>query len=62
MSDRAPTSPCINVCTLDATDVCHGCYRHIGEIAAWSQLSAREQWAVLARAEHRRREREALPA
>ncbi|MGD0501139.1 MAG: DUF1289 domain-containing protein [Steroidobacteraceae bacterium] len=47
MADLAPTSPCINVCVLDADGFCAGCYRTIGEIAGWRSLSAAEQWAVL---------------
>jgi hypothetical protein len=47
MADPTPTSPCINVCVLDAGGYCAGCYRTINEIAGWRRLSAAEQWAVL---------------
>jgi hypothetical protein len=47
MADMPPTSPCINVCVLDADGYCAGCYRTIGEIAGWGSLSAGQQWAVL---------------
>ncbi len=47
-------SPCINICTLDAQDVCLGCFRSRQEIGAWSTLSAAEQWLVVERAEQRR--------
>ena len=58
MAQPAPTSPCINVCTLDPDGVCMGCLRRVDEIARWGRMSAVEQWAVLARLEQRRRERE----
>jgi predicted Fe-S protein YdhL (DUF1289 family) len=32
-------SPCINICTLDAGNVCQGCGRHIDEIAAWGSAT-----------------------
>jgi hypothetical protein len=41
-------SPCINVCVLDAANVCRGCGRTIDEIAAWSTMSDAERDAVLA--------------
>jgi uncharacterized protein len=47
-------SPCINVCTLDAQQVCMGCGRTIEEIAAWARMSAEEQRAVCERAAKRR--------
>ena len=58
MAVQAPTSPCINVCTLDMRGYCMGCLRHVDEIAGWSRMTAHEQWAVLAQLEQRRRERE----
>jgi len=45
-----PTSPCINVCILDAGR-CAGCGRTIDEIAGWGRMSALERWAVVARLE-----------
>jgi predicted Fe-S protein YdhL (DUF1289 family) len=47
-------SPCVNVCTLDAHQVCIGCGRTIDEIASWSRLSAEEQRAVCERAARRK--------
>jgi predicted Fe-S protein YdhL (DUF1289 family) len=47
MLDAPPTSPCINVCVLDAGGYCRGCYRTIDEIARWRSFSRAEQWAVL---------------
>ncbi len=43
-----PRSPCVNVCVLTDTGVCRGCLRTGDEIARWSSMSAREQWALLA--------------
>ena len=51
---RVPTgddvpSPCISVCTLDASKTrCLGCQRTLHEIATWSELSAAEKRAVIA--------------
>jgi predicted Fe-S protein YdhL (DUF1289 family) len=55
MIQSAPTSPCINVCVLDAGKVCIGCHRTLDEIARWGRMSTREQWQVVARLEHERR-------
>ena len=51
MTQVAPTSPCINVCVLDAQRVCTGCRRTVDEIARWGRMSATEQWQVVARIE-----------
>jgi predicted Fe-S protein YdhL (DUF1289 family) len=42
-----PTSPCINICSLDEDGICRGCYRTLAEIAAWTQLTAQQQWDVI---------------
>ncbi|MGA2779384.1 MAG: DUF1289 domain-containing protein [Steroidobacteraceae bacterium] len=42
-----PVSPCINICSLDEQGYCRGCYRTIEEIAAWSRLTAAQQWTVV---------------
>jgi predicted Fe-S protein YdhL (DUF1289 family) len=34
---------------LDAAARCTGCGRTIDEIARWAEMSAEEQWAVVAR-------------
>ncbi|HWT34991.1 MAG TPA: DUF1289 domain-containing protein [Paraburkholderia sp.] len=40
-------SPCINVCRMNqATGLCEGCLRTIGEIANWSSLSDEAKRAV----------------
>ena len=49
MSELRPVSPCIKVCVLDEAARCTGCGRTIDEIARWAQMSAQEQWAVVAR-------------
>jgi predicted Fe-S protein YdhL (DUF1289 family) len=42
-------SPCIAVCVMDPrTGWCKGCYRTIGEIASWLNLSDTERRTILA--------------
>ena len=49
MSERAPVSPCVGVCVLDAgSHYCIGCARTIEEIAQWPRLSAEEKRRVMA--------------
>ena len=49
MSERAPVSPCIGVCTLDPqSHFCIGCARSIDEIAQWPRLSAEAKRRVIA--------------
>jgi predicted Fe-S protein YdhL (DUF1289 family) len=49
------TSPCINVCTLDAINgLCHGCFRTIDEISIWSRASIDEKLAILSAVSRRR--------
>jgi len=49
VSERAPVSPCVGVCTLDtATHLCRGCARTIAEIADWPRLGAEEKRRILA--------------
>ena len=53
-------SPCIRVCTLDATgELCLGCFRTLGEIGAWASLSDAERFNVLDRLPARKRVHEA---
>jgi len=56
-----PPSPCINVCVLDQADVCRGCYRSRAEIAAWSSMSAADQWRVVEAVARRRLESQQDP-
>ena len=53
-------SPCVNVCTLDAsTSLCRGCYRSIHEIADWVEMTPEEKRATLERVAERKRAVEA---
>ncbi len=54
MDERGPASPCLNICTLDERGVCRGCYRTLDEIAGWLQMTPRDQWAAVERADARR--------
>ena len=56
MTQVAPTSPCLNICVLDAARTCTGCGRTLDEIARWGRMSAAEQWQVIARLEHVRQQ------
>jgi predicted Fe-S protein YdhL (DUF1289 family) len=47
MSPDGPASPCTKICALDEQGYCLGCYRTLPEIAGWTRLSAREQWAIV---------------
>ena len=49
-----PLSPCVKVCVLDSGNRCTGCLRTVGEIAAWTSLSAEAQWALVKALEDRR--------
>jgi predicted Fe-S protein YdhL (DUF1289 family) len=54
-ADDVP-SPCVNVCRMDeATGLCAGCFRTLGEVAGWSGYTREEKLAVRARAEARKR-------
>ncbi len=55
MTQVAPTSPCLNICVLDAGRTCVGCGRTLDEIARWGRMSAAEQWQVVARLERVRK-------
>jgi predicted Fe-S protein YdhL (DUF1289 family) len=50
MDERGPSSPCLNICSLDERGVCRGCYRTLAEIAGWMRMSAADQWATVGRA------------
>ena len=54
MSKAGPTSPCINICSLDEQGYCRGCYRSRDEIAGWIAMTPDEQWDVLRATELRR--------
>jgi len=42
------TSPCVNICRLDARNRCEGCSRTLAEIASWSKLSDAERERIMA--------------
>jgi predicted Fe-S protein YdhL (DUF1289 family) len=49
VSEPAPVSPCVGVCTLDpATQFCVGCARTIAEIAEWPRLGPEEKRRIIA--------------
>ena len=54
MDERGPSSPCLNICTLDERGVCRGCYRTLDEIAGWIRMTPADQWATVERADARR--------
>ena len=42
-------SPCVRLCVVDpGTGLCLGCFRSVGEIAAWSGMTAEARRAVMA--------------
>ncbi len=48
-------SPCIGVCTMDAaSNLCRGCLRTLGEIAAWSSASEVQRREIKAALPQRR--------
>ena len=55
MDERGPSSPCLNLCSLDDLGVCRGCFRTLAEIAEWTRMGAAEQWVTVGRADERRR-------
>lgn len=55
-------SPCISVCVMDAASgLCAGCYRTLGEIADWSNLSNEGKLAVITELAARRDRHGVLP-
>jgi len=54
-SGKPVPSPCISVCSMDATrGLCSGCLRTLDEIAAWSTLDDAAKLAVWRRLAARR--------
>lgn len=49
-------SPCVRNCCLNQEDVCLGCFRHIDEIMAWSQLDLTAKQNILNLCEQRQQE------
>jgi uncharacterized protein len=58
-AEQRVASPCIQVCRLDADQVCAGCGRTLDEIAEWSQAGAQRQREIVAACARRLRERPA---
>ncbi|MDX1496287.1 MAG: DUF1289 domain-containing protein [Salinisphaeraceae bacterium] len=54
-SDKSPTveSPCVQVCELNAQDVCVGCGRSLDEIGQWLTASELEKRHILVKATNR---------
>ncbi|NMG55579.1 DUF1289 domain-containing protein [Aromatoleum aromaticum] len=51
----SPTSPCINLCRIDAgTGYCEGCFRTLDEIARWSRHADVEKHRILEAVDRRR--------
>lgn len=40
-------SPCISLCTLDESDICVGCFRHLNEITGWHSASNEKRLEIL---------------
>lgn len=40
-------TPCIGICSLDATGFCEGCFRTGDEIARWSTMSDDERLRLM---------------
>ncbi|WP_293902079.1 DUF1289 domain-containing protein [Phenylobacterium sp.] len=48
-------TPCIKVCVVDGeSGLCLGCFRKLGEVAAWSRFTDAERDAILAALPDRR--------
>jgi predicted Fe-S protein YdhL (DUF1289 family) len=46
-------SPCIQICQLDAAQICIGCGRSIREIGEWSVASSERRLQIRAEAQQR---------
>jgi len=49
MTDKALSSPCVDVCELDSDFVCIGCGRNIDEVLKWREYTDEQKKAVLDR-------------
>lgn len=58
--NKSLKSPCVRNCCLDNKDICLGCFRHLDEIIAWTQLSESEKEAVLELAQKRKSDHKSL--
>lgn len=47
-SRAEPQSPCVKICLIHPeAKLCTGCYRTIGEIAAWGRMSSEERREIM---------------
>lgn len=56
-SDLPVKSPCIEVCSLNDSDVCVGCYRTANEIIEWFSANDQRKREILAAVSERRNQR-----
>ncbi|MCL1079982.1 DUF1289 domain-containing protein [Parashewanella spongiae] len=49
-------SPCVARCGLNNDDYCMGCYRHVEEIVAWSNLDDSQKRDIVAKLDERRQQ------
>jgi predicted Fe-S protein YdhL (DUF1289 family) len=54
LTNSPVSSPCIDVCQLDAQGLCIGCRRTIGEISEWSRASEGRRREILRDLQSRR--------
>ena len=47
MKESSVQSPCIDICRLDAQQLCIGCRRTIGEISEWSRATDARRREIL---------------
>jgi predicted Fe-S protein YdhL (DUF1289 family) len=40
-------TPCVGICTLDASGLCEGCFRTGDEIARWGAMDDAERIAIM---------------
>ncbi len=53
-SEQTIESPCVGVCDTGGTDLCHGCFRSLDEIGAWSLADDAQKREIIQRAQQRR--------
>jgi uncharacterized protein len=47
LSDTAVPSPCVDICRLDAQQLCIGCRRTLGEISEWPRAGEARRREIL---------------
>jgi predicted Fe-S protein YdhL (DUF1289 family) len=53
---KVTPSPCIGICTLNDTDICIGCFRHLNEIKKWSLSSEKEKETMIRQSSLRKKD------